>query len=643
MLRARLLRDLPSRKWVTEIPGIMLTLNAMVHEPHGFSASMIATGREPTLPPDLEGGACASPSLEDPVTYVDMVKQRLALTHQQMTPPPAPVAINPYHEDDLILVMTTPPERTSKLAPRWKGPFFIKRVPNAYQVTYEDGMVWRTVHVNHVKPAKIPAGGFPIPMPTREPPLPPPVYLPRSYQWKRPAKLPQPAAPTAKPPQPAAPAAEPTQPATVPCAVTPPPSRPTTCSSANQKPAPRSEPRSPATPGRTNENSRLGQPLRRSARLNPTAMCIKSQPQAALAHSRTHLKMARTYPYSLQYCTCLGRLEDPYSFSSIYLEDLYSSQRTYIKHIQQIVNALPKTMDPTSLFSLRAQVTPTGHQRMRDSLRTALWWLLPKDGDFRRASDGLHYYLARQGRHVVLRGGNVTSPLHESRLHWIHDPNPNQSHRVEPRKTVPRNNTVQNSDSIPRNPLDPIPSASWYNSSYPVPSASPPRNSVHSHSHPVPRINKENNSENEMSASATRSSPPPKKRRSRKRRIERRVLERKSRNSSFIQDARWANQRTAVPAIPAVPATVTQPLPETSDPTSTMRTAVYPPSRIVGDPPTNENSLFQIGLESSRIPGQYKPAVPDQQHHTWIKNLRARSSGTGPRAGIVYPLQSSGR
>ena len=300
MLQACLLRDLPSRKWVAEIPGIMLTLNAMVHEPHGFSASMITTGREPTLPPDLEGDACASPSLEEPVAYVDMVKQRLALTHQQMTPPPAPVAINRYHEDDLIFVMTTPPERSSKLAPRWKGPFFIKRVPNSYQVTYEDGMVWRTVHINHVKPAKTPAGGFPIPMPTPEPPLPPPVYLPRSYQWKRPAKLPQPAAPAAEPPQPAAPAAEPTQPTAAPRAATPPPSQPTTRSSANHKLAPRSEPRSPATPGRTNENSRLGQPLRRSARLNPTAMCIKSQPQAAPAHSRAHLKMARTYPYSLQ-------------------------------------------------------------------------------------------------------------------------------------------------------------------------------------------------------------------------------------------------------------------------------------------------------------------------------------------------------
>ena len=392
MLQARLLEGLLSRKWVDKIPGIMLTLNAMVHEPHGFSMFMIATGREPTLPPDLEGDACASPSLEDPAAYVGIVKQRLALTHQQMTPPPAPVAINPYHEGDLIFMKTTPPERSSKLSPRWKGPFFIKRVPNAYQVTYEDDMVWRTVHINHVKPAKVPAEGFPIPMPAPEPPLPPTVYLPRSFQRPRPAK----------PPQPAAPVTEPAQAAAAPRAATPPPSRPTTRSSANQNSAPQSEPRSPATPWRTNENSRLGQPLRHSARLNPTALCIKSQPQAASAHSRAPLKMARTYPYSLPYRTCLGRLEDPCSFSSIYLEDLYSGQRTYIKHIQQLVNILPKSMDPTSRFSLRAQVTPAGHQRMRDSLRTALWWLLPKDGDFRRAFNGLHYYLARQGRRVVL-------------------------------------------------------------------------------------------------------------------------------------------------------------------------------------------------------------------------------------------------
>ena len=86
---------------------------------------------------------------------------------------------------------------------------------------------------------------------------------------------------------------------------------------------------------------------------------------------------------------------------------------------------------------------------------------------------------------------------------------------------------------------------------------------------------------------------------------------------------------------------------------------MYPPSRNVGDSPTNENSPFQIGLESSRIPGLYKPAVPDQQQDTLTRHLRARSSGSGPSsptrtlrarssgsgpgAGIVYPLQPRGR
>ena len=88
---------------------------------------------------------------------------------------------------------------------------------------------------------------------------------------------------------------------------------------------------------------------------------------------------------------------------------------------------------------------------------------------------------------------------------------------------------------------------------------------------------------------------------------------------------------------------MTQPLPEAVDPTSTMRTAVYLPSQIVGDSPTNANSPFQIGLESSGFPGLYKPAIPDQQQDTLTRPFRARSSGSGPRAGIVYPLQPRGR
>ena len=271
----------------------------------------------------------------------------------------------------------------------------------------------------------------------------------------------------------------------------------------------------------------------------------------------------------------------------------------------------------------------------------------------------------------------VTSPLHKSHLHWIHDPNPNQSHRVKPKQTVPRNNSdtvprnthntlprnnnvVQNSDSLSRNPLEPIPSTSWYNSNLPIPSASSSRKTVSTHSHSVPRItNNENTKTTQVSDNAKCSSPPPKKKRDRKYRRERLARERENRSDSFIHDARWANQRTAVPGSPVVPARVAQSTPTAVDPKSPMRTAVYPPSRIVGNPSTNDNSPFQIGLESRRNLGLYKPAVPAQNQDTWAYDLEAnssgigppsptrtfeaRSSGTGIGAGIVYPLQLRGR
>ena len=82
MLRARLLEGISFRAWVEKVPGLMLTLNAMVHELHGFSASMVTTGREPTLSPDLQSDACASPSLDNPTDYVEVLRQRLSLTHQ---------------------------------------------------------------------------------------------------------------------------------------------------------------------------------------------------------------------------------------------------------------------------------------------------------------------------------------------------------------------------------------------------------------------------------------------------------------------------------------------------------------------------------------------------------------------------------
>ena len=178
MLRARLLEGSSSKAWVDKVPGIMLSLNAMPHEPHGFSASMVATGREPTLPPDVQQDVHASTAVDDPSEYVEAITQRLQLTHEQMASPSPPSVANPYQEGSLIFAMTTPPELASKLSPRWKGSFRVCRIPNDYQIVYEDGEVRWTIHVNHAKPAKFTAPGLPEPMPAPETPRPPFGYLP---------------------------------------------------------------------------------------------------------------------------------------------------------------------------------------------------------------------------------------------------------------------------------------------------------------------------------------------------------------------------------------------------------------------------------------------------------------------------------
>ena len=389
--------------------------------------------------------------------------------------------------------------------------------------------------------------------------------------------------------------------------------------------------------------------------------------------------MARTYPYSLSYDTCIGPAEDAYNFSSIYIEDLQTGQRTYVKHVQQLVDLLPRTLDPTSRYTLRAHVTPPGHQRMRDSLRLALWCFLPRDGDFRRAANGLHYYLARQGRRVILRGGSVTSPLHESHLNWIHDPHLRQTSSVPtsqppasttnhpvPRiiNSVPRNiyqppsrpgivptsaPIAPSSDVRVRTPLTRVESSVWHNSTLPSSQELCP---------PVPRSNM-----TDQSTSATRPTPPPPKRkRNRVQRRERRAREREERariDEAFNHDARWAAQSSGAPSSTTVPDRLTTLGLPHSDPISAMQPAVYPPVTQQGRPLANHNSSLQIGQELGESvglhSGLYKAPVPDHQHHNWNSTSRAYSSegeppsptrtsrvcslGVRPRTGIVYPLQ----
>ena len=264
----------------------------------------------------------------------------------------------------------------------------------------------------------------------------------------------------------------------------------------------------------------------------------------------------------------------------------------------------------------------------------------------------------------------MTSPLHKSRLMWIHDPHPNQlpcvSHKqavntenneLVPRNnehTVPRNtNAMNNSDARARAPLGVIPSASWYNSSLLLSSVPPPHSSV---CNPVPRTNLQRKEETTyVHNSAKSSSLPPKRKRDCKHQRERRARERENKSESFVHDARWANQRSLVPASSSVPVRVTQSDPQGSDPISSMRTAVYLPLESVGNSTANENSPFQIGLKSREFPALYKPAVPDQQQITWTYSSAANSSELGPPSptrtsaanssesrtmtGIFYPLQ----
>ena len=107
----------------------------------------------------------------------------------------------------------------------------------------------------------------------------------------------------------------------------------------------------------------------------------------------------------LRYEQCIGSREGPHSFCSLVLEDLHTGHKEYLGDTQQLIAALPRSLDPGSRLTLTAQVTPPGQRCLPQAMRASLRWLLPSDGEFQSAPDGQRYYLAHQGRRVVLRGG----------------------------------------------------------------------------------------------------------------------------------------------------------------------------------------------------------------------------------------------
>ena len=171
----------------------------------------------------------------------------------------------------------------------------------------------------------------------------------------------------------------------------------------------------------------------------------------------------------------------------------------------------------------------------------------------------------------------VTSPWHESRLLWIHDPHRSQSSRVPsshppasqknssvprindtvPRTnyTVPRNNyqpprnrenaprnspVVQSSDARMRAPLENIPSSVWHNSA------------LSSRANDCPPVPRNNVTDKQINNQKT-VPPPPKRKRNRVHRRERRARERAEREEAFIHDAQWATQSSGAPSSTLVP------------------------------------------------------------------------------------------
>ena len=268
-----------------------------------------------------------------------------------MASPSPPAVANPYQEGSLIFTMTTPPECSNKLTPHWKGPFHVRRIPNEYQVVYEDGAMWRMVHIKHNKPAKFTAPYLPEPVPAPETPRPSFGYLSSGLLGPRPPPLASAApaegsssSPTTAPPaqQPAAPSASKIQPpATAP---------------ANQQPEPAFRPR-------------------QSPKLNPEPgrVCtIKGPPENPSPQSEKSSRMARTYPLTVPYNKCLGACADRLSFASLCLEDLRNGQSQYLSTLKQLVDALPKSESPSSRYALSGHIARPGQKRLRHSMRVAI-------------------------------------------------------------------------------------------------------------------------------------------------------------------------------------------------------------------------------------------------------------------------------
>ena len=240
----------------------------------------------------------------------------------------------------------------------------------------------------------------------------------------------------------------------------------------------------------------------------------------------------------------------------------------------------------------------------------------------------------------------MKAPLANSRINWVYDSPPSQSHHIAPRQNPPKSNNkvLRNDDKVPRNrpiaqssdvrmsaPLGNISRSVWHNSTLSFRSDNCP---------PVPR----NNATNRQTDAQKIVSPPPKKKRINYKRRERRArersaIERAERGEMFNHGAQWATQSSGAPSSTLVPDRLTESGLLPSDPISAMRPAVYPPVTLEGRPTANDNSPFHFDQEFGESAGLYKPTSAKPGPPSPSRNLAASSAGDRSRTGIIYPLQ----
>ena len=153
MLRTLILEQKQGSNWSMLLPTIMLYMNTMVQETSGYSSCEILFGKNPNLPSDI-AFTPAVPIHDDREGYVKQLKKELGLVRQEINKQldrEKNLTENPFKIGDQVLIRLQPQELDSKIEAKWKGPFKVIRIPNKFQIEYQDDVVTRISHISYAK------------------------------------------------------------------------------------------------------------------------------------------------------------------------------------------------------------------------------------------------------------------------------------------------------------------------------------------------------------------------------------------------------------------------------------------------------------------------------------------------------------